>query len=565
MGTARGHSGVPRFYLRSVLSPVSDPQLREATIDLFARAVEETSRENVDVCVFSTPRVANLYYLLLQAGLPEIPCRVITGREFLTYLSSDEWHGKRVLILDDTVFLGSSLALMVKELRQLVADGEVQVNAICIDKDSASQSLVRYCKISHAVQRESAAVENFSMELTASLHQGLVPPMGDYFMSSQIELSSANLDRILSNDGWMRADVTSPVIAQSEVFSYSLFPKESVSRAIDEALDSIIPGISKFVALSKMRAYGRTSGTRSLVRFVPVLVLTPFDPGLVRDALRTLEERIGAKTEVPLDKWSSAARHRFVQLIMSGVVAREFHRATVNGDVVQFEELARNIVDTKALKITYGRATSRFALGAVEHFVKSPSAPPISLPIGELADDKALPRVFFDQDGLIEKLLDKTAKSLQRTVKIPHEVHDAMIIRTGNDFVNEVAAIFNTAHNELELPEEAAIRRMSAQEFFKEYESPEKRKLGIGVSISGLGSLIPENECPLSGFAIVSLAVDICLDIGIIVPSTTYISEYKAAVRLYHLGENAFFTSDRGDLTYYPTTVATVSQAEALA
>lgn len=565
MRAARGHSQIPRFYLRSVLSAVSDAHLREATIDLFIHAIEEASRQAIDVCVFSTSRVANLYYLLLQAGLPEISCQIISGRDFTTQLDVEEWHGKRVLVLDDTVFLGSSLAIIVKRLRQLVADGQVTVNAVCIDKDTASRALVQYSKISPAIRRESAAVQTFSIELTAALHQGLVPPMGDYFMSSQIELSSANLDRLLSNDGWMRADVTSPVIAQSEVFSYSLFPRAPVNEAIDNALDSIIPGISKFVALSKMRAYGRASGTRAVVRFVPVLVLTPFDPGLVLEALRTLQDRIQVKTEVSLDKWSWATRHKVIQLIMSAVVAREFHRAAVTNAETGFDQVAKHIVDPKALKIAYGRAVSHFAFAAVKNFLTTPAASPISLPIGEVADGKSFPRVFFDEDGFVEKLLDKAAQTLQGTLKIPHEVHDAMVIRTGNDFVSEIAGIFSKIHRELELPEEAAIRQLSANQFFKEYDTHEKRKLSIGVSISGLGSLVPENECPLSGFAIVSLAVDICLDIGIIIASTTYVADYKAAVRLYHLGENSFFTPERGELTYYPTTVATASQAEALA
>jgi hypothetical protein len=140
-----------------------------------------------------------------------------------------------------------------------------------------------------------------------------------------------------------------------------------------------------------------------------------------------------------------------------------------------------------------------------------------------------------------------------------------MIVRTGNDLVSEVAAIFTAIHDELEVPEEAEIRTLSTEEFFDKYSDRDRRKLSMGVSISGLANVVPNVEGELNRFALASLAIDICLDLGIIVPSTTYMSDHKTAVRLYHLGENSFFRPTGEALTYYPTTVSTFSQADALA
>ena len=165
----------------------------------------------------------------------------------------------------------------------------------------------------------------------------------------------------------------------------------------------------------------------------------------------------------------------------------------------------------------------------------------------------------------MESLLASATKNLQDAFATPHDTDSRMVIRTGHDLVSEVAAIFGAIHDELEVPEECEIRKLSAEDFFNKYRDREQRKLSLGVSISGLANVVPNVEGELDRFAVVSLAIDICLDLGIVVPSTTYMADYKTAVRLYHLGENSFFRATGEAFTYYPTTVATFSQADALA
>ena len=70
MAFTLGRRGVPRFYLRNMLSAVGDARLREATIDLFEGAVAQAARSDIDVCVLATCRVSNIYYMLVEAGLP---------------------------------------------------------------------------------------------------------------------------------------------------------------------------------------------------------------------------------------------------------------------------------------------------------------------------------------------------------------------------------------------------------------------------------------------------------------------------------------------------------------
>jgi hypothetical protein len=559
-----GRRNVPRFYLRNMLSTVRDARLREATIDLFDEAIRQAARNEVDICVLATCRISNVYYMLVEAGLPEIQCRIVTGRDFTLQVPEDEWEGKRVVILDDTVFLGSSLAYIVKDLRALVKDGKVTVNAICIDNQQSSPALIKFCGVSNALKRNTVETQRFSMELTTALHQALIPPMRDYFMSTRIELSTWRLDKILASDDWIRADVTCPAVAQSEVFSYSLFPRAEARRRIDEGLDAIVPKLSQFVAVAKLRAYGATSGNRALVRFVPVLVLKPFDVAIVSDALRSLQSRLKLRADFPVDRLSWDAQYRIMQLVLSAIVAREFHRSTTDAETPDFRAVAKTIVDVQALTLNFGAAISDFVFSAVAGLLHLDSSSDW-LPIAEIADDNAIPGVFLEHKTFVESLLASAAKKLQHAFDAPHDADSRMIVRTGNDLVSEVAAIFTAIHDELEVPEEAEIRTLSTEEFFDKYSDRDRRKLSMGVSISGLANVVPNVEGELNRFALASLAIDICLDLGIIVPSTTYMSDHKTAVRLYHLGENSFFRPTGEALTYYPTTVSTFSQADALA
>jgi hypothetical protein len=250
--------------------------------------------------------------------------------------------------------------------------------------------------------------------------------------------------------------------------------------------------------------------------------------------------------------------------VLSAVVAREFHRSTVSDEMPDFRELAKTIVDIQALKINFGATISEFVFAAVTAVLQLESGSDL-LPIAEIADDAAIPGLFLDQKDFVESLLAGAAKQLEGAFDVPADMDSRMIIRTGNDLVAQVASVFAAIYDELEAPEQDIIRELSAAEFFKKYQGRDQRKLSLGLSMSGLASVVPKVVGELNQFALISLAIDICLDMGIIVPSTTYVSDYKTAVRLYHLGENSFFRAAGEALTYYPTTVATFSQADALA
>ena len=155
--------------------------------------------------------------------------------------------------------------------------------------------------MSNALKRNTVETQRFSIELTTALHQALIRANARLFHEYRLELSTWRLDKILAADDWIRADVTCPAVAQSEVFSYSLFPRGEAKRRINDRLDAIIPKLSQFVAVAKLRAYGVTSGNRALVRFVPVLVLKPFNAAIVSEALSSLQDRLKLHSDVAVD------------------------------------------------------------------------------------------------------------------------------------------------------------------------------------------------------------------------------------------------------------------------
>jgi hypothetical protein len=522
------------------LRAITDLRHRDAVIDTFETAFA-SSRDELAVCVFATQRVASLYRLLVLNGFPALDCAAYGPPSASDRLTMEDFSGRKVVMVDDTVFVGTSLAYLKHALLEECGAASVQALVVAISDDSA-KGLMSYLDLERHGVTPNIEVERLSAEINAVLVMNQVPAFvgfPEYVCQSTL---SSIIARTAHGSAWDMYDVG--LAWSSGVFAcYSLLPSEGTRRTIDGLFERVATNLSDAVAIVKVRLFAYFQGHHALTRIIPMVILVPMAAPQIDQLTARLIELAPATIDrlEHILKWSSARKAAFIQLCLSALVGEVFYSESPFAK----DAYEQAFGCTPAQPAEFDDVERHAAAGIVEA-VWAMDAAAEGVAALKLEDANESIGIKRDDLGTFSRL----AADLERFVEEVPRTPDRAPAYDQRSLANKVANIFGSYFDRYERYEEDILRTLDINELLDKYSDRTARASNTGLTARELFDLLGVES---TQHEIASLALDVAVDLGIVIPQT--IEDRTGTVfRVYSMGENArLFDSMHGakrDLAY---------------
>ena len=499
-------------------------------------------------------RASRLYELLLELNLRVFDDSTVVSDRLLGHGSHD-WSGRDVVVCDDSLIFGSTLAktfLRVSDARGELSAAKsdddivgISTHVAAIDADRASTTVLDRLKIDTAGTKryDEKEMEAFSTFVTeVSLRHGS-PYLADFLMTRPFEFSDEQLGALLNRESWESYRIRL-LGSRGETFdSYSLFPTSEQLRSFRARLH---PSVRDLLGVVKIRAYRTHANGRDYLRLVPVAVPEPMRKWRVEQCVRTLADVTSGMT-FDSSGWKTEALHRLIQLHLSSALLAEFwnelceidgNRCSLTIDDLSIDPLRHYFGDVLLDYLVHSFEST------VEHHQTARHVPLADLP----AQPQARPPSTMLSHGIVEQRLHDVVE-LGLFERPPESDLDGVVGDCSEGWASTVLDIFYVTSSMLEPPQEDMLREMSWTALAGYLVDPSDlgaRVLDLGVTIEevatvlergDLGSTVDQRELRI----LVSLAMDVANDLGIAVPTTVWAGAEKDPVyRHFRIGENAW-------------------------
>ncbi len=272
--------------LDKVLLSVRPARVRRRTVDVATAAFQDLEWGDVDVVLLAARRMASLFSLMISAGLP-LPKRghVLSDRFLELQRPLDWWNGKRVLVLDDSVYFGNTLADRVERVRRLVGDtGVISADVILCTENGIPKNLASLLR-SDPVTLDPESAIAVGKQILSALNQGLIPYFSDFPVTEIEEIEFDSFAEVLESESWSVYDVTSSISAGTGLKSYTLIPAADFEKKVIERFGDL----GALVEISKLRVFTDEQGAAVRLRSVPILSLGALDLGSIRPVLERVD------------------------------------------------------------------------------------------------------------------------------------------------------------------------------------------------------------------------------------------------------------------------------------
>ncbi|OSC31538.1 hypothetical protein B8W69_03570 [Mycobacterium vulneris] len=533
--------GRPQRKLDGVLHRIQDDDLRRGLIEVFALARRRAEAREIDVVVLAARRLACVYQLLVANGMHPLEdvCEVISDR-FLDV--PGKWKWSRVLLLDDSVVVGTTLLRIYAEIEaRLPQGGSVECVAVCIDSEQKADYLVDAVKLEGLQKRSSAEVARFAEQVVATLFAEGMPLFSDFPTTTVIHTTEERWLRYLSHENWYAADVTAPVFGDPGQLCYTQVPTDLTVRRI---LGRLPQEVAQLIDIMKLRSYVRFGGDRQVrVRIVPIAMLSPCSTSQLDAALiaitnsRSVVDNMGS-VQLASDQWSPVARHRLVQMYVATCVLEEALAAADQGN----PELATARLDPLHVRMYFGSYApliDKLIDGITEGYRGRKCDEQYAVTRAPIARPSSSPLL---REPLLRKLLSENREIIAST-GTPIRPSAGEVSKVGLIFGHAICSVFGQINEVYEAAQRSAIRAMRT---LAEYEDRfasgrEQRVLSQGITLRDLtAALLPDALLGSSwDRALITLGIDTGNDLGIIVPVTQYDETRDVVYRCYRIGETA--------------------------
>jgi hypothetical protein len=524
------------------LSWIEDIELRVAIGSLFGTAHELVERGEIDVVVLAARRLVCLYQLLIRNGMPELGGLVASDR----YLEADPdlvgiiGRPVNVLVLDDSVVLGTTLRKLTLRLQALVGSGgTVRSAAVCVDDHQVASYLLEGLGFEPIHHRQTSDVEAYSAQIVRCLFEGQVPFFADFPITRVMTSDLGSWEKFLTSDDWFVADVTGPGLAETGTYAVALVPTEAT---ISRFLTRCHPAAAGLVDAFKIRLYIRPcdEGVRAVV--VPIAMVAPASPSVLDEAKGAVVAHLEADS-APLTlewrTWDPEAKHRLLQLYVSVCALAElWPRVASTFDV---EELGPSALEALPVALYFGPAAPQVAEAFIRAVTAYESTEAGFYPVpGQLRLQEPVPAWFLLDDPVQQTFW--AAQEILDGIGLPPEPQAGQLTKAGLVFSHAVASVFGFINNNYELPQREEIRSLGGLTAFEEWLGDGSRRvLSQGITLRELDSaLLPTGKGDSAwSRSLVSLAVDEGNDLGVMVPVTRYDAVRDVVARTYRIGETA--------------------------
>lgn len=530
------------------LSDIRDADLRAGLVKLFDDAQSRVDRGQVQAVILAARRLACIYQLLVatKAMHPIDGAVVISDRSIELALDTGMTG---VLILDDSVVLGTTLDRLKAQVHARCPSADVATSCVVVDRDQQIEYLTSTLGLSYLHCRPTEDVQRFSADIVRCLYRHQIPFVSDFPISVPLKISTAKWIEYLKEPSWLVAEVTPPLLEETETQALTHIGGEAVSK---DFLTRVLPEVAELIDIAKVRSFSRKTWSRQeKIVLVPMVLLAPASAEDLRQCMRSImaascadesaNDQSKSTPSLGWESWDSATQQRFVQYYASCCLLATFH-GRFGSDVI-VDDSSDSLLDLQAVQLLFGaKAIDALAVleGAVSSFGRTPPGhfeEPARLRILRPRKSPVL------SDERLEILLFSTREMILGT-GLPPRPETGELTKVGLIFGHGLAAIFGYIDSTLESAQRAQIKAMSGRSEYEDWvASGPGRILNQGITLAELTTVL----LPGTGHAddpwlqsLVALGLDVGNDLGIIVPVTKHDSVRGLTFRSYRLGETAY-------------------------
>lgn len=452
-----------------------------------------------DVFIFMARKAACFFDCLRELKIAEVRGLAVSDR--ILDMDVSFLKGKRVTLVDDCVFSGTSLF----HARNIVAKaGASYCNtmALSINKDWIRPALLpegnegdhlNFVEPLFKLADSQCVQQCYDIVRAISIFPR--PYDVDFPHTLTSKLSQGNFDRLLHCVGWNSFDVSTNYQVANDVRAFTVIPDEHIKRLFAEAH----PGLAENIQVAKVRIYARRlSAENWSVRMVPMVVLGALQVDVIEangaiwgDAIEHAARELGAD--------SAKSRFRLLHFIISWALLKQYSDQLRTHCNLHITEEIR----TDLAEMTFGSRFPVFWTKAVGIF-----------------EDVSLPEPIVEPDSsTISKFGDEVV-----------EANDPQ------ELVSACLAPFSWLYRNLELPARQLVRDFGLNACLDPINK-DLIRLQRGFSARRLISRLSSKTFDVTQY--VSLFLDKAIDLGIAVP--TIVHDGDVLYRAFRHGEDAVF------------------------
>ena len=551
---------------RNALRFVEDDAVQQALLRVFERArdAEDPNGRRVLVMLVSR-RLACLYEMLIASGQVERfgpdQFEVVTDRvlDALPKDRADEWTGRRAVLIDDVMNLGSTLVDRYDDLVERVGDKHLVTAMVAVRNSSrSSEAFAQHLGIESAadnrpLKRDDGQLRDLARQLATCLYRSLTPYFTDFPIFTPQTVRLDVLEKLISSNRWLVADVTA-CIADQRQRAFSFIAAEATEdrirrKAVAEAVE--------LAELFKVRVYTsrKPQGSTCKLRIVPICVPGEVMPTRLDRALDSLTDAIHGEGNSGLDlrDWAPCAKHRLLQMYLSACLAEEFWNDLRNSGA-DVDEFDAETIEEGHLRSYFGEEQFDGVRNAFGHAMRVyRSSPGVGHAAREdlpLQLDSPLWRraeVQQHAEYMGELIAGAEGGSASST---PSRPDTGTIVRMADHrlWVQRILNIFGQIDKASERRQAKQLRKLSYPDYLRYCEDPDlfedigPRVLHQGIRPREITDAVVGDRIDdeLWRRVVVSLALDIGNDLGVAVPTTVGTNHRDPVSRQFRSGEGAF-------------------------
>lgn len=520
---------------------ITNDLARDRIDGLFDQAQDLIDQDGVDLVVLCARRLACLYQVLIKNGRSPLRDALVVSDRFLETV--DRWEWKNVLVLDDTVILGTTLHSVhcdiTRRMREARLTPRVRSAAVCVDSQkNAGYLLDRIDLVPGALELSSDEVETFSTDVVTTLFQNGVPFFSDFLPTRGLRTSNDVVLEHLSSPAWRLVDVTAPVISSPDRSAYVHLPSRETTRAVLTQLD---PRVARLVETFKVRTYvSRASDDGVDVNVVPIAMISAATDEDLDDALSGLADTVGSKT--PVAAWEALAgtsKHRLVQMCASWAVLG----ITFAGRIRSVLGEETGWADPEALRLNFGPDADVVAsfLASLAVTLNSAGSEHPELPLTHASRTPRTSELLYDDE--LRNLLWELRELIEVARESEESPDSGKMTKFGLVAAHAITSVFGYVSEAFEAPQQQRIRDLGEFEVYEaEYlADPSRRVLNRTITMRELAESLLNDVAQPNDWdrSMISLGIDIGNDLGIVVPTTQFDGTRGLYYRAYRLGETA--------------------------
>lgn len=518
-----------------VLSDISERALRDATVELFREAQARIDRGDVDLVVLTARRMPCLYQALVDGGMPPLVGAEVISSHALDMLNG--WRWDKVLVLDDNIILGSTLATLTEELRSRGARSWT-TRAVCSDESQVAPYLLEAAHASSLVQATSQSVERYSEGVIRALYRRGRPLFSDFPISAEFSTESDLWIQFIGESGWRVAEVTAPLLENYERKALVKVPTRDQQGYLFAGLPQ---RVADLVEVSKLRCYvTQRDAARVSVRFVPICLMKPCD---FDNLDQCLAEVCGLCVHTEVRGWietlETSAKYRLLQYLASAyMLFRASYLSHIDLGALAFA------LDRDSLDLSFG-ASARMVSRLLEVLQERARIHHAPQPTSPLILDRPRPYGLLSKSD-IQRLLWRQQELIARA-NVPAKPGEGEVTKVGLAFSHAVTSIFGYIGERYEKPQRKKLAELANLAEYQDTvgSSSKLRLLNAGFTLQELGELLTLTAAPEDEWssAAITLALDVGNDLGIVVPITRLDEVRRIAYRCFRLGETSVLAS----------------------